>query len=264
MLGDYKTHPTRKTVRPSGDLAVEWLRVGLQSGGGEGRGKDGVLFQEACGEFRGPWPSSLLVSRFPADQPRRGSMDWADTEVGVVEGLEQFGSAASEELALSRGVAGGCLHPERACPWAKVPPASKLRKLVTSNPGLGRCRSPHPSSTTRLPDLAAGCGRAWGPGLESPGTSRLEVWRVSFPIFSFRILREGRWRIRMNWIGCRVAQNWNLPEESGGAGRDCSVVSFFGTSLQRCPPASAVRTVSNINKPGTNIPSLRSAADGTD
>lgn len=90
-----------------------------------------------------------------------------------------------------------------------------------------------------------GLRRGWGTGAWVP-EELLEVWRVSQePIFPFRILREGVEKQDGNWIGCGVAQNWNLPES--GWGRQCLfsrpvslghvfsavfLASAFGTSVK--------------------------------
>ena len=61
--------------------------------------------------------------------------------------------------------------------------------------------------------------------------------------------REGVENQDGNWIGCRVAQNWNL-HESDGADSDCSVVQFLwdiSSALSSLP--LPLGRVSNINKP---------------
>lgn len=125
----------------------------------------------------------------------------------------------------------------RRCPRKQAAEACDF-----ANPGLGRCRSPTPGRTTRLPDLAAGCGAGGRPGPGSPGTSRLEVWRVSRgPIFSFGFSAKG-WRIRM---GTGLAAVWHrtgtflkVMGQAVTVHRPGSLGHLFSAGL----PASAVRT----------------------
>lgn len=246
------SHQKGSARRASGDPGCRMGACRRAAVEAEGRGGErmGFCSKKPAGSFGVP---GLLVfsSPFPRGLRLQGTT-WTGRISKVGSDWKALSSLAALRVRNWRSAEGRWGLPAqkgrvrgRRCPRKQAAEACDF-----ANPGLGRCRSPTPSSTTRLPDLAAGCGAAVRPGPGSPGTSRLEVWRVSQgPIFSFRILREGVENQDGNWIGCRVAQNWNLPE-SGGAGRDCSVVQFLwdiSSALSSLP--LPLGRVSNINKP---------------
>lgn len=119
----------------------------------------------------------------------------------------------------------------RRCPRKQAAEACDF-----ANPGLGRCRSPTPSRTTRLPDLAAGCGAGGGPGLGPP---ELPDWKCGGSLralyFLFGFSAKG-WRIRMGTGLVAVWHRTGTFLKVMGQAVTVQSSSFFGTSLQRCPP----------------------------